>query len=255
MQTVRVADGVEVAIEAHGAGGVPLVVVHGYTGGAHEWREVARGLAGERTVLLYDQRGHGASSAPREPSAYAMARLAEDLRGLLDARGIERAHVLGHSMGGMVALRFAVEHPARAASLVLVATTSRRRRLDAEPSTRERLIARVPGARRGLDALKRALGRGVESVPPHVAEVAYRALRVAMAEQEETHPRLHALRAPTTVIVGSEDHRFVDACRELSEAIPGARLRTIHGAAHEPMTDRPDEVIALVREHLTRAAS
>jgi pimeloyl-ACP methyl ester carboxylesterase len=98
--------------------GEEVVFIHGMAATHGFWRlNVILPLARRFRVTLYDQRGHGSSSLP--PTGYTTADLAEDLRQLLDALDIPRAHLVGHSLGGAVALHLAAEHPARVASLVI----------------------------------------------------------------------------------------------------------------------------------------
>jgi pimeloyl-ACP methyl ester carboxylesterase len=115
------ANGVELYYEAWGAG-QPLVLVEGLGVATWTWELQLPALSRHFSVIAYDNRGVGRSSKPAGP--YSVAQMADDLAGLLDALRIERAHVLGTSMGGMIAQEFALRHPARVDRLVLVATTA-----------------------------------------------------------------------------------------------------------------------------------
>ena len=101
-----------------------MVFIHGMAASHGFWHlNVLLPLARRFRVTLYDQRGHGSSSLP--PSGYTTAELAEDLRQLLDALEVPRAHLVGHSLGGAVALHLAAQHPDRVASLVVADTRVR----------------------------------------------------------------------------------------------------------------------------------
>lgn len=95
----------------------PLLLIHGLTGNSWEWGTVARELAKRHRVLAFDQRGHGATDWAAD---YSVDLLAEDIGSLMDALGIERAAVVGHSLGGNSAYCFAAAHPDRVTRLVIV---------------------------------------------------------------------------------------------------------------------------------------
>ena len=116
------ANGIEIAFEEHGRGDRPLLLVHGFTGFRQDFASQLAGLAQHGRVLAPDLRGHGESGRTGDPASYGFEELTADLLGFLDALGIERCDLLGHSMGGMVALRAALAAPGRIASLVLMDT-------------------------------------------------------------------------------------------------------------------------------------
>ena len=109
-----------IAWERHGAG-EPLLLVHGLGYARWGWEPVLPGLAERFDVLLFDNRGIGESDAP--PGPYTVAELAGDAVAVLDEAGVERAHVVGTSLGGMVAQELALAHPGRVDRLVLACTT------------------------------------------------------------------------------------------------------------------------------------
>ena len=100
--------------------GEPIVILHGFASSLEAVAPVADSLAGTHRVIALDQRGHGGSSAPSDPDAYGHE-MGEDVVRLLDHLGIERAHLLGHSMGAVVSAYVAVRHPARVATVALIA--------------------------------------------------------------------------------------------------------------------------------------
>src|SRR5690349_19388570 len=104
--------------------GLPVVLLHGLTDSWWSWSEVLPHLPPTWRVLVPSQRGHGDSDSPAAPSAYAVEEMARDGIALLDARGLARAVVVGHSMGGTVAERVAVLAPERVRALVLIASTA-----------------------------------------------------------------------------------------------------------------------------------
>jgi pimeloyl-ACP methyl ester carboxylesterase len=104
-----------------GAGDEPVLLLHGYSDSAHSFAPILPLLPARWRVLAPDQRGHGDSDRPRD--GYSMEQLAADAAALLDATGAGAATVVGHSMGSLVALRLALDHPERVARLVLVGST------------------------------------------------------------------------------------------------------------------------------------
>src|SRR6185369_9695111 len=118
-------NGVELAYEDVGRGERPFVLLHGFTGFRDDFREQMPALAELGRTIIYDHRGHGESTNTRDAAGYSFNQLNDDLRALLDALGVTRCDLLGHSMGGMLALRFALTDPRRVASLVLMYTAAR----------------------------------------------------------------------------------------------------------------------------------
>ncbi|MDX1650055.1 MAG: alpha/beta fold hydrolase, partial [Myxococcota bacterium] len=178
---VRVGD-LEVAFEEAGAGGRALVLVHGFTGDRSDWDEVRGPLAEQVRVLTPDQRGHGATADPGRGEGYTLEGLAEDLAGFLDATDVARCDLLGHSMGGMVALRLALAAPSRVASLVLMDTAS----APVPVLPRELLDAACRTAReQGMEAIYRVMhaGRDAGARAP-----ASRVVEARMGETPGGHP-------------------------------------------------------------------
>ncbi|MCB9599766.1 MAG: alpha/beta fold hydrolase [Sandaracinus sp.] len=240
---VSVQRGVVLEVERLGpTKGVPLVVVHGYTGGLHEWRPLAERWSATRPVVLFHLRGHGRSTGCERVEDYAMPTLARDLVALLDALDLDRVDVLGHSLGGMIALRFAVDFPERLRALVLVATSARRRELDPPRPAWRRLLSH---ARRRMGLARKPLPR-----PAHVHPVALHAMLRAIADQPETVHDLASLHAPSLVIVGQRDSAFLRSCEELAERLPDVAFAKLHGVGHTPMLEVPDVVTHLVDAHL-----
>jgi pimeloyl-ACP methyl ester carboxylesterase len=100
---------------------IPIALIHGLGANLAFWYlGAAPQLGPDRTIIMHDMRGHGASSMP--PSGYSLDQLAEDFRALLDGLNIPRVHVVGHSHGARVAMAFALAHPDRTASLTVADT-------------------------------------------------------------------------------------------------------------------------------------
>lgn len=119
----RIACG-DVTLSVHRAGqGTPLILLHGYPQNHHCWEKVAPALAAHFDVIIPDLRGYGDSDAPADDAdhtTYSKRAMAADIAALMDALGIERAHVLGHDRGGRVAYRFALDHADRIIRLGII---------------------------------------------------------------------------------------------------------------------------------------
>jgi pimeloyl-ACP methyl ester carboxylesterase len=261
-----------------GSGGSarPFLLVHGFTGSRDDFREQLPLLAERGRTIAPDLRGHGGSSSPGDPSGYSLEQLVHDLVGFLDALAIERCDLLGHSMGGMVAMRLALARPERVASLVLMDTAPGPIRQEArrffEVSAE---IARTSGME-GLFAVARQVGRDDPTRPPSVrrliermgADVYWERIRAklvsmdveafgrlgrALTEHESVEPRLGEIRCPTTVLVGAEDAPFLKPSERMAAAIPCARHVVIADASHSPQLENPEAWRSEVVAHLARA--
>ncbi len=182
--SVRGDDGVTLAAQEAGSGPA-VVLLHGLTATRRYVVMGSRALerSGHR-VLAYDARGHGRSSPAPAPSAYGYGRLAADLRAVLDATGVQRALLVGASMGAHTALRFALDHPGRVAALALVtpAYDPARVRDAGELARWDRLAA---GLREGgVEGFVRAYE--LEGVPPAWRATVERVLRQRLASH--AHP-------------------------------------------------------------------
>jgi pimeloyl-ACP methyl ester carboxylesterase len=112
-------DGFAMYHELHGTRGEPLVLVHGYTGDVTDWEHQIAGFAASHRVLVMDHRGHGRSGAPPDRGSYTIERMADDVEALAARVGFGPYHLVGHSMGGMVAQEIALRSPERLLSLTL----------------------------------------------------------------------------------------------------------------------------------------
>lgn len=268
-------NGIEIAYEDHGAGALPLLLVHGFSGFRHDFAGQLDPLAQRGRVLAPDLRGHGESGRTGDPSSYSFESLTGDLLGFLDALRIERCHLLGHSMGGMLALRATLRAPERIASLVLMDTAPGP--LGFVDRALLALAARV-GREAGMPALAQILrarakdDAGRSSPDRRIEEewgaerfwawrsarvaamdpAAYEALGLALLEQEDLTPRLGEIDCPTGVLVGELDHEFRAPSEVLARHIPAARLHVLPGAGHQPQHEAPEAWRAAVLAHLAR---
>jgi len=269
--------GIEMELEDAGTGDRPFVLVHGFTGSRDDFREHIPELARSGRTIAIDQRGHGGSTNSGRAEDYTLDGLVADLAAAFDALGIARADLLGHSLGGMVSMRFTLAHPERVASLVLMDTSPRRVNMRFSEQARAGIAAlareqgmgvlatamrqmsernpdAAPSAKRtaekmGLDVFWARVQRKLESMDP----VAWDALSKVLGEQISVSDRLGDIRCPTLVIVGAEDVAFLKPSDELERGIRGATRVTIPDAAHSPQLENPPAWSAAIHAHLARA--
>ncbi len=251
MNTVCI-NGVEIAYEIDGTldPSRPWVVfIHSLASDLSQWDEQINALADEYRILRYDIRGHGGSSVPAGP--YSLESLADELKLLLDELLIAQVHLVGLSLGGMIAQQFALRHPIRLRSLVLASTTSRaspdavavwqarlaeveRRGMDAVvESTLERWF--TPAFRQREPGLCKWIGRQIQATSAAgYAACAHAVARVALSS------RLGVITCPVLVIAASEDRSTPLAqAEEIVRAIPQSRLQVIRDAAHLCQVEQP----------------
>jgi pimeloyl-ACP methyl ester carboxylesterase len=235
-----------IALETHAppdASGVPLLLVHG-AGGTHAtWPETLRRLPGRR-VLTVDLPGHGSSPLPGERSVPDYVRRLVEL---LDALGIERVAVGGHSMGGAIALGLALEAPERVAGLLLVGTGARLRiapailQASADPARAREVADAVAAVSFGAAAppgLREAYAAGIAGVAPGVLHGDFTA-----CDTFDVMARLAEVRAPSRLVVGEEDRLTPPKYAAFLRAgLPGEGLLTVPGAGHMVTWEAPGAV-------------
>jgi pimeloyl-ACP methyl ester carboxylesterase len=245
MAIALAADGTRLHYEVSGPrDGEPLLLVQGLGADARGWIRQRRALSGRYRCIVFDNRGAGRSDHPEGP--YDLEVMALDALSVLDAVGVERAHVLGASMGGVIAQIVGVRHPERTRSLVLACTAARhhqwRRELLAEwadVASRKGMGALAQQAVRwliGPRSLRRfwpAVGligplAMTGSAEPFVAQV-----QAILAMDDSLRPELCSVAVPTLALVGSQDILTpMGDSEEIAELVPGAELAVIRGAAH-----------------------
>jgi len=238
----------------------PLLLLHGYLGSSLDWYDVLPLLASHRRVIAIDHRGHGDGAKFGLASAYTFDALLDDLVGFVDAVALDQFHLAGHSMGGVIAMRYALVAPERLASLVLVDTAA----APAGRLPREILDGLIAtGRTAGMDAVAELILSslaGVSDVRRERGRRKFGAVDVeamaALADELESYPdllpQLADLTVPTTVICGANDD-LLTACRRLADVIPGAELEVVPGAGHSPFEDEPEHWVRIVESHLDRA--
>ncbi|HEX4110139.1 MAG TPA: alpha/beta hydrolase [Solirubrobacteraceae bacterium] len=249
--------------------GPDVLLLAGLAEGSAAWERPARSLAGDFRLTRYDGRGPAGLTAP---GPHRLRGLVDDAVAALDLSGVERAHIVGASLGGVVAQQLALAHPERVRTLTLVSTWARAdRALRALFSTWR---AAAEQARSVGDLLHIAYssthstaawndrdvdGRiaAVQAAAGHDERAAWRGAREAFiwtlwaAEDHDTRTLLAAVDAPALVVAGEQDRLLSPAHgRELSELLPRASLSVIAGAGHRPFDDQPEAFDRLLGDFL-----
>lgn len=267
MKTFQLEGRIQISYASEGEPGErPLLMLHGFTGHRDDFSGVRNALAATRRVICPDLRGHGDSERAAGEGGYTFSACVTDLEALLDGLEIDRCHLLGHSMGGMIALRFALAHSRRVQSLILMSTT---------PGTLTETMIR--DLRKGAAFLEKsdlvAMQRIMEIVArenpdpilanwsdrywPHqrrryaaMDPLAYAEFARAMIEQDSLEDRLGAIRCPTLVLVGAEDTDFIPGADLARAGIPHARFERLEGAGHHPHEESREEFLRAMERHL-----
>lgn len=260
-------NGARLYYEVHGAGS-PLVLLHAGIADCRQWDDQIEALAQRYRVIRYDHRGWGRSDTPAGPVAFH-----EDLYGLLRALGIERAHVLGISMGGTMAIDFALTHPNMVDTLMLVGSWLSGFPTEASPAEAAVWVAFEEALRERdfdranqleVDLKLAGIYRTPDQVDPLVREHLLRIHREAfdrLTEREHMRPwlkpeppaaaRLNELRVPTLVVYGDLDVPAVPLiAQRLAREVASARSVVMHGTAHVPNMEQPHEFNRIVLDFL-----
>jgi len=275
-------------IEVHGrrvlyrvAGSGPtIVLIHGMLNSSGHWRAVAQSLASDFTVIAPDLIGHGDSPALR--GDYSLGAHAASIRDLMAATGVERATIVGHSLGGGVAMQFFYQFPQRVERLVLVSSgglgheVSPLLRTAALPgistllslTLHPRLLERMwrlgghprwRDARVGISmqAVSRALRRLESAASREAFLQTLRAVIDTRGQRVSATDRLYLLEKVPTMIVWGERDRLIPLShgRSAHEAVPHSHFRTLPRAAHFPHLEDPDGLSKALREFIQATPS
>lgn len=256
---VQLSNGVRLAyVEMGDPNGPPVVLLHGYTDTSRSWSLVAPHLTGYR-LLIPDLRGHGASDAPE--CCYSATNFAHDIRLFLDALKIERASVAGHSLGSMIAISLAAEHPQRVTKIALLAGTA------LVPVSRgDWLWTNVTALRFPIDPNSEFIREWAAN--PEVLEPAFataaRSETIAIKphvwrgiarELAEVPVGRHAadVKAPVLILSGGKDPLFgADHHAALLKAFPGAASHVYPALGHNFLWEDPADVARRIADFLSR---
>jgi pimeloyl-ACP methyl ester carboxylesterase len=253
-------DGVRLHYEETGSG-TPLVFVHEFAGDAGSWEPQLRHFGRRYRAVAYCARGYPPSDIPPDPASYSQARATDDIAAILDAIGVERAHVCGLSMGGFATLHFGLRHPKRALSLCVAGCG-----YGAEPETRERFRAEADTATALLQAdgmvkFAERYAYGPTRVQFEAKDPrGFAAFRQALAQHsalgsantqrgvQKARPSLYDLTdemakmdMPVLILTGDEDWPCLQPGLLMKRTIPTAALAVMPNCGHTINLEDPDE--------------
>jgi len=236
--------------------GPAVVIVHGVGGHKEDWAGVAAALATHQRVLSIDMLGFGESTKHGDNLSIPVQ--AQAIVALLDALGIDRADVVGNSVGGWVAATFAANHGDRIGKLILIDAAGFKAMFEGEPP-----VNFDPGT---VDEMQALVNIVINSPIAQTPGFAARALDTYIATGEKAvsviwgasiygSPRLEdvlpRITAPTLVLWGEDDRLFPSLlCGVFASMVPGATSQLIPGAGHFPQIDQPDATIAAISDFL-----
>jgi pimeloyl-ACP methyl ester carboxylesterase len=268
MPTAKV-NGVKLNYELAGAG-KPIVMLHGYIGDLEDWRNQIGHFSQKYQVAALDQRGRGKSATPQNDSAYSMDIFVEDVYRWLKMLKIEKCCLMGHSLGGMVALSFVIAHPEMVGALIIADSNSEGQPVTPEITAlreKEHAVALKQGSAAAWDydlAHNPGTQERYRQHPETMARMRrkyettspYGFINVwqAMFRWPGVTPRLGEVAVPTLIVYADADLPFVLAGAEpLHQRIKGSELVLIKNSSHGPMYEKPVEFNQVIEKFLNIA--
>ncbi|TAK50408.1 MAG: alpha/beta hydrolase [Betaproteobacteria bacterium] len=271
MPTLTTDDGVRLHYEETGSG-TPLVFVHEFAGDARSWEPQLRHFARLHRCIAYNARGYPPSEVPADVGRYSQERARDDLRAVLDALGLAKAHVVGLSMGAFATLHFGMKYPERALSLTVAgggygAHPAQYAQFQADAQASAQLMRD-----RGMAHFAATYGHGPTRVqlaskdPRGFAEhlrllAEHSAIGSAntMAGYQGRRPSLYALTeemrriaAPVLIMAGDEEEPCLEACLLMKRCIPAAGLAILPQSGHAINLEEPELFNRLLGDFLHR---
>ena len=271
MKTAMTKDGVTLCYEVTGQG-TPIVFVHEFAGDMRSWEPQVKRFSGQYQTVTFNARGYPPSAVPESVSSYSQDHAVEDIVAVMDAAGIDKAHIVGLSMGGFATLHFGLRHPDRALSLCVAGCG-----YGAEPSEREKFRAEAKVIADELMAhgmpafaqkyaygptrvqFERANPQGFELFKKQLAEhSALGSANTQLGVQRE-RPSLYDFReslskitVPMLIVNGDEDWGCAKVGLMLKESIPSAALAVIPNCGHTMNLEAADAFNALLADFLAK---
>ena len=248
----------------------PVVLLHGITGHARVWDHLASCLLPGHRVLALDQRGHG-DSEPAPDDDYDVGTMADDVAAFAASLRLDRFALIGHSMGGRIAIKYAADHVTRLDRLVIIDIgpeinlAGLQRVRDMMAHSPERIESEewaVEYIRRGnplqdVDMLRERVRHGLKRLPDGELTWKYAKglrdmMRAARRDAVDLWEPLPRITCPTLVVRGAEsDILSTDVAKKMTARLPGGRLIEIEGAGHTVPADRPEEFVRHIRAFLS----
>lgn len=246
-------EGVGIYYKVHGEG-QPLMLVHGFLASHTMWKYQVEDLPKSFRVITCDLRGHGESDKG-DPNTYSLKLFADDIRGLLDKLGIEKAHLVGYSMGGLVAAQFAVDYPHRLYTLVLGGTPAKMppsfswlARLT--PSFMIARMARLTVPRLAYDPKGKVAEEAIELMIKWLSQAGKATMiageKAGRAYFKKRPTELSSISVPVLIVCGEKDS--LANGEELHKLIPSAKLVIVERSGHFLPVQRPEVFNRLISD-------
>lgn len=242
------AGGHRLHVDVSGTGPPDFVCLHGLVDSVAIWDRVTPPLAKTGRVVRIDQRGHGGSEAP--PGPYRREDLASDVAAVLASLAVERAVLVGHSMGGIVSMTTALCYPDRVAGLVLIGTASQCNAKVA--SWYERIAA--AGEQDGNPGLARAIygEKTRKQIAGDAQGIAHVTRTLKSLCEDPLTTKLAAIRCPVLLVVGEKDPMGPKASSIIAESLPDARLEIVPDCGHWIHVERPQVLLDAIERFMPR---
>ncbi len=262
--------GIDIHVAMKGDDSLPtIVLLHGFTGSTATWQEVSELFNGQFRTVAIDLTGHGKTAVPEDVARYSMEQQVEDLEAIFDKLSLERFTLLGYSMGGRVALAYAVQYPRRVSSLVLESSSpglktieERAARKAADNRLADRIVAdglpafvdfweSIPlfASQRALPEEKKRAVR-TERLLQREMGLANSLRGMGTGSQPSYWQQLHALNLAVLLITGELDTKFENIAREMMGYFSNARHETIVHVGHAIHVENPAVFATMVEEHI-----
>ncbi|MBS4175924.1 2-succinyl-6-hydroxy-2,4-cyclohexadiene-1-carboxylate synthase [Lederbergia citrea] len=263
-------DGVEYYIDVRGEG-EPLVFLHGFTGDSTTWEKVSLLLSQSFQIIAVDIIGHGKTASPGDISRYTMSNVAKDIIVILNQLKINKAHILGYSMGGRLALSFAMLYPERILSLALESASpglktpdERRERIRQDEKLANMILDK------GIEEFVNYWGqiplfKSQERLPKSIlSEIRIKRLSnnplglvnslrgMGTGSQTAWWDQLQNLHMPVLLLCGELDVKFCDVAHEMKSLIPHAKLVEFNGVGHAIHVEDPIKFGTIVIKQLLK---
>ncbi|KEK23015.1 2-succinyl-6-hydroxy-2,4-cyclohexadiene-1-carboxylate synthase [Bacillus gaemokensis] len=249
--------------------GEPLLLLHGFTGSMETWRPFIPSWSKQFQVIVVDLVGHGRTESPKEITHYDIENVASQMKALLDHLHLEKAHILGYSMGGRLAITMACLYPKRVISLLLENCTAG---LEMEEDRKERRVKDEQLANRieseGIEAFvnawediplfatQRKLSQGVqeavrkERLANNPRGLANSLRGMGTGAQPSWWKQLEELKLPVLLMNGESDQKFFHILTNIKKRIPHAKFVKIDGAGHAIHVEQPQKFDTIVKGFL-----
>jgi pimeloyl-ACP methyl ester carboxylesterase len=271
MPFARTDDGVKLYYEEVGSG-APIVFVHEFAADHRSWEMQMRHFGQRYRCITWSARGYPPSDVPEKPTSYSQARAADDILAILDHLKLDKAHIVGLSMGGYTALQVALNHPGRVRSLVLAGAGSGSERWYTEEFHKRSCELAAQFEREGSAAVAQTYGRSASRItfelkdPRGFAEFARRlaehdahgsahmsrGFQGARPSLYDFESDIRKLTTPALIVVGDEDERCIEPGLFLKDALPASGLVIFPKTGHVVNLEEPDLFNQVVGDFLSR---